>query len=192
MPEPEAALSPAPTPNKSVWRKIWEWKYTGYVVGAVAILWCWGNPKEVTTEKIQWRDRTVTTTKYIESVQTKMKYVGAPGSTTVIDPDGTIHIYGPSTVDLSITRSVEGSSMTDSTHEGKKETVTMPAPSKFALGAGPVISLRHPVTESKLLVDGVYTFGHLLFFDTGVGGILEAPLGTFVPDYAGIKVVLSW
>jgi len=189
MPDP-GPLTPE-SPRSVVWRLL-RAPYTGWVVAVAAILWFYGNPRTITTEKIEWRERTTTTTKYVESIRTEMKIVGGPGSKTTVYPDGHYVIEGPATIGFTTSKTASSEATTDAQKEGKSEKTVKPVPSKFSLGAGPVISLIHPLTDSKLLVDGAYTFGHLLFFDVGVGGILEAPLGTFVPNYAGVKVTFSW
>jgi hypothetical protein len=154
----------------------------GMILGVLAALMFMKPQVKTVTE---WREKTVTQTAW--KTVTKMKVAGMPGATVIIQPDGTTIIYGPMTLDL--TASATGESHV--THEGGGKTTVEPAAWSMFGSLGAVASPAWPPSLSWTAQVGKRV-GRVLGFDIGAALQVQGKPGLWVPDQAGLALVLTW
>lgn len=139
-------------------------------------------------EVVKWKERTVTDWKTRTEYQ--LKYAGLPGSTVVIQPDGTVIIYGPA--NLTVTASTTGQGTTTHTGEGESHTATKPAVAWSMLASlGGVVKPAWPPSVTWTAQLGTRV-GKVLWFDIGAAIQVQGQPGLWVPERYGLAVIGTW
>jgi len=165
------------------WRRLAYALLAGAALGAGLVLWL---RKPQTTERVEYRDREVV--KWRTTTQTQLRYAGAPGSTTIISPDGTVTIYGPA--GLSVTQSATGEGTRETVREIVRE-VRVARSYDWLVGLGADAHAGLPLSAGWQAFLG-HRAGRLLFADLGVVLTAQGGLTSWAPDRVGLAVIATW
>lgn len=156
----------------------------GWVLAAVFLALWMGKGRVKTVEKSDWKSKRTAETK----INSNSELVVNSDARATVDKEGNVTIEGGFT--LRTTRTETGKDVT--TSEGHTTKTTTPSTWTGRIGASLLVPPPCKIHEFRKQIEMDWNVGQIFGFDIGAGGRVIFPTTTWIPEFYGIGVSITF